>query len=198
VRGSHGAVIVGIDGSQDATTGLAWALRHAQIAGLAVCVVHAWLPDEDDFGGGTVRHGQRIVRDRAMTEAAARDRVHAALAAAGTFVPIGRSLVSQHVIRGDPGEVLVELSRDGAQLIVGATGSGALPGILTPALGSTTRFVLRHAWCPVTVVPSSRLRAVQAPPPPPRADHRYYRGGPEFTDPGFGAVPHARRPHAGS
>jgi nucleotide-binding universal stress UspA family protein len=218
VRGSHGAVIVGVDGSQDATTGLAWALRHAQVAGLAVCVVHAWLPDEDEYGVSTgapaVRYGQRIVRDRAMSEAAARERVHAAMAAAGTWVPIGRSLVTQRVVRGDPGAVLVELSRDGAQLVVGATGSGALPGILTPALGSTTRFVLRHAWCPVTVVPSARLRSGQAAPPA-AADHGYGGGpafpgltgsgltgpglaGPEFTDPGFGAVPQARRPRAGS
>lgn len=184
VRGSRDAVIVGVDGSQDATTALAWALSHAQVAGLAVCVVHAWLPDDDDALGPAVpsqssqRYGHRIVRDRALTETAARDRVRRSMSAAGTYVPIGRSLVTQYIARGDPGAVLVEMSRDGAQLVVGATGSGALPGILTPALGSTTRFVLRHAWCPVTVVPAARLRSGLVAPPD--------------------AVPQARRPGASS
>jgi len=156
IRGAHGAVIVGVDGSQDATTGLAWALRHAQVAGLSVCVVHAWLPD--DGQGPSGYDNVRIIRDRALTERAAKERVHRSMTAATAYVPIGRSLVTPIVVRGDAGAVLVELSRDGAQIVVGATGSGALPGILTPALGSTSRFALRHAWCPVTVVPSARLR----------------------------------------
>ncbi len=115
-----------------------------------------------------------------MSERAAMERVHKAMAAASSWVPIGRSLVTQLVARGEPGAVLVELTRDGAQLVVGATGSGALPGILTPMLGSTTRFVLRHAQCPVTVVPSTRLRAE----PVTRRPH--------------GAVPPARTPGASS
>jgi nucleotide-binding universal stress UspA family protein len=188
VRGSHGAIIVGVDGSQDATAALAWALRHAQVAGLGVSVVHAWLPDDDELtnvpspasapSGGP---GQRVVRDRAMSEQAAMERVHKAMAAASSRVPIGRSLVTQVVTRGEPGAVLVELTRDGTQLVVGATGSGALPGMLIPTLGSTTRFVLRHAWCPVTVVPSTRLRA-------------------EFVtrQPSGAAVPPARTADAGS
>jgi nucleotide-binding universal stress UspA family protein len=168
--------VVGVDSSVDSTTALAWALRQAQVAGLAVCVVHAWLPDELAH---EPCYGQRVVRERAMTEQAARDRVHESLAAAATWVPIGRNVVSQFVARGDPGAVLVELSKDGAQLVVGATGSGGLPGLLTPTLGSTTRYVLRHAWCPVTVVPSARLRAEPSPPM-------------------YGAVPRARTPGARS
>ena len=181
VRGSHGAIVVGVDGSRDATTALAWALRHAQVAGLAVCVLHAWLPDEEPAAAGS-GYGQRIIRERAMSEPAAKERVHRSVAAASSWVPIGRSLVNQVVVRGEPGAVLVELSRNGAQLVVGATGSGALPGILTPTLGSTARFVLRHAWCPVTVVPSARLRSELVPP----------------SVPAFGAVPPARTPDASS
>lgn len=173
IRGVHGAVIVGVDGSQDGITSLAWALRHAQVAGLAVCVVHAWLPDEQPshgdpdsyyLAGHTAGHdlhgyGHRVIRDRALTERDAKERVHRSMTAATAYVPIGRSLVTPIVVRGDAGAVIVELSRDGVQVVLGATGSGALPGILTPALGSTSRFALRHAWCPVTVVPSARLRA---------------------------------------
>lgn len=191
-RGSHGAIVVGVDGSQDSTTALAWALRHAQIAGLVVVVMHAWLPDEpgeegDDAtfpAGGGQDHNtiQRVMRDRAMTEQAARDRVHQTVGAASARVPIGRSLLTQVVAQGEPGAILVELSTDAAQLVVGATGSGALPGIYTPALGSTSRFVLRHAWCPVTVVPSARLRAEQPSPQPPA----------------YGVVPQARTPGVGS
>lgn len=177
VRGSHGAMVVGVDGSLDSTTALAWALRNAQVTGLAVFVIHAWQPDEPDPAGFC--YGQRVVRERAMTEQEARERVRSAVAAAAARVSIGRSLVSQYVARGDPGAVLVELSKDGAQVVVGATGSDALPGFLTPTLGSTTRFVLRNAWCPVTVVPAARLRA--EPPAP-------------SVLPAFGAVPQARTP----
>ena len=181
VRGSHGAIIVGVDGSTDSTTALAWALRQAQVAGLAVCVVHAWLPDDEpgDPGSAAALAGRRLTRERAMSQPAATQRVHAAMAAAAARVPAGRSLVNRLVTRGEPGEVLVELSKDGVQLVLGATGSGALPGILTPAIGSTTRFVLRHAWCPVTVVPSARLRE-------------------EPTGPIYGVVPQARMPGTGS
>ena len=180
VRGSHGAIVVGVDGSLDSTTALAWAVRNAQVAGLAVCVLHAWLPDEPD--DAWVCHGQRVVRERAMTEDAARSRVHDSVTAAAALVPTGRSLISKFVECGDPGTILVELSKDGVQLVVGATGSGALPGIVTSTLGSTTRFVLRHAWCPVTVVPSARLRSE------PTAPAMY---------PEVGAVPRARTPGGG-
>jgi nucleotide-binding universal stress UspA family protein len=172
-------MVVGVDGSLDSTTALAWALRNAQVTGLAVFVIHAWQPDEPD---AEFCYGQRVVRERAMTEQAARERVSSAMAAAMARVSIGRSLVSQYVARGDPGSVLVELSKDAAQVVVGATGSDALPGFLTPTLGSTTRFVLRNAWCPVTVVPSARLRA--EPPAP-------------SVFPALGAVPRARTPGIG-
>ena len=179
VGGSFGAILVGVDGSPDATTALIWALRQAHIGGYAVSVVHAWASDED-FGGAP--YGSRIIRDRALTVQAARDRVHQAVATAAARVPVGRCLIHQLAFEGEPGAVLVDLSRDAAQLVVGATGSGALPGFLTPALGSTTRFVLRHAWCPVTVVPSARLRGSTV-------------SGPLVAD---AAVPPARSPRAGS
>lgn len=138
-----------------------------------------------------------------MSEAEARDRLHQAVAAASAKVPIGRSLITQLAVRGEPGAVLVDLSTDGAQLVVGATGSDALPGIVTPMLGSTTRFVLRHAWCPVTVVPSARLRRAAPEPIEPQSVAEYSSrqredttGGPD--DPGFGDVPSARLPGAGS
>lgn len=179
VGGSFGAIVVGVDGSPDATMALVWALRQAQVGGLAVSVVHAWSPDEDF---GTSSYGNRIIRERALTVQAARDRVHQSVATATARMPAGRCLINQLAFEGEPGAVLIDLSRDAAQLIVGATGSGALPGFLTPALGSTTRFVLRHAWCPVTVVPSARLRGSTA-------------GGPAYPD---AAVPPARSPRAGS
>lgn len=188
MRGSHGAIIVGVDGSEDSTTALAWALRTAQIAGLAVCVTHVWLPEgapddpqPDEHGRHAVPIGARFVRDRAMTEVAARDRVHRSMSAATARVPVGRSHVTQLAIRGEPGDVLVDLSRDGVEIVLGALGSGALPGMLTPALGSVTRHVLRHARCPVTVVPSTRLR----------------EGDPTWAD-RPAAVPSARSPHAAS
>lgn len=190
VRGSHGSIVVGVDGSQDAITALAWAMRHAQVAGFAVCVLHAWLPDDPRYDGssGPVGYGQRLLRDRAMTELEARERVHRAMAAAASWVPIGRSLVTQLVVRGEPGAVLVDMSTDGAQLVVGATGTGALPGILTPTLGSTTRYVLRHSWCPVTVVPSARLRG----------DLVTEQAAGGTAAPSYGDVPPARTPGYGS
>ena len=193
VGASFGAIVVGVDGSPDATMALVWALRQAQVAGHAVSVVHAWSPDED-FGHSP--YGNRTIRDRALTVQAARDRVHQAVATASARVPIGRCLINQLAFEGEPGTVLVNLSRDAAQLIVGATGSGALPGFLTPALGSTTRFVLRHAWCPVTVVPSARLRGstVSGPAAHPSV-HSPVQPPAGFPD---AAVPPARSPRAGS
>ncbi|MEV0067983.1 MULTISPECIES: universal stress protein [unclassified Amycolatopsis] len=51
---------------------------------------------------------------------------------------------------GDPADVLVECSRDALMLVVGSHGWGKWRGLLA---GSVSGSCLRHAHCPVVVIP---------------------------------------------
>lgn len=56
--------------------------------------------------------------------------------------------VEVRVVRGDPRQVLIDASKHGDLVVVGAHGSGWFPGL---TLGSTSAAVAEHAHCPVLV-----------------------------------------------
>jgi nucleotide-binding universal stress UspA family protein len=61
--------------------------------------------------------------------------------------------ISVVAVAGPPGATLVSESEGAALLVVGHRGRGALAGTI---LGSVGLHCLRHASCPVTVVPAVR------------------------------------------
>ncbi|WP_018680998.1 universal stress protein [Actinokineospora enzanensis] len=125
MRAEH--ILVGFDGSPTAATALEWALSEAERRDVAVRVVWAWTsgPPWDE-----------------------RDRVAEGLAAAVAGHP---TVDVQYDDRtGAPGPALVRAAEEADLLVVGSHGTG---GVLSALVGSTTAYCVRHARCPVVVMP---------------------------------------------
>lgn len=136
---THGAVVVGYDGSEPARRALGWAVREAGLRNAplvcAVVVAPATTYDLPDTPSAAAVQAA----DETLDEAAALARADA---------PDLR-LIPLRVVDA-PARGLVELS-EGAQLIVlGSRGRGGVAGMM---LGSVSLRVAQRAACPTVVVP---------------------------------------------
>jgi nucleotide-binding universal stress UspA family protein len=138
-------ILVGYDGSPDATTALAWALDEAGRTGQPVrlAYVFEWLTV-----GGWIAPG---MAPGAWPDEAAREQVEQLVqrAAADAAAANPGLTVQGEVFDGPPALVLQERSADAALLVLGSRGHGGFTGLLT---GSTAVSVTTHAHCPVVVV----------------------------------------------
>lgn len=135
-------IVVGVDGSPASRAALDFALQEGLARGATVEVVSAWVlssPYEGLDHATTFEEG----RDTAATT---QDRVVAAATEGLTTLPV----ISQEVVHDYAGKTLVERS-DGAAMIV--VGSGRKGAVTRAILGSVSEYVVRHAACPVVVVP---------------------------------------------
>ena len=142
-------ITVGIDGSHDAYRALEWAMREAAVrhVPLTVATVH-----EVMVSGWT---GQPIVlpvdqADVDKARQAAEEMVAKAAAQLGESQPAS---VTVRAVNGLPAQELIEASRDADLLVVGSRGGGGFERLM---LGSVSDKVMRHAHCPVVVVPGPR------------------------------------------
>jgi nucleotide-binding universal stress UspA family protein len=133
-------LVVGLDGS-DADAALAWCLEFADRTGADVQAVTAWvydpMLDDESVNRNAVEAGEEHLRqleDYVASACAGRPGVEVRCVAA----------------EGDPADVLVECSRDALMLVVGSHGWGKWRGLLA---GSVSGSCLRHAHCPVVVIP---------------------------------------------
>ncbi|NJP34904.1 universal stress protein [Micromonospora thermarum] len=146
VRGeprADGPVVVGVDGSELSTEAIGFAFEEAARRDAPLVAVHAWLYptpvgpgdilplvyDLDVFGGE---------EERLLVESLA-----------GFAERYPQVTVRHRLVRGSPGRVLVEESKEAQLVVVGAHGRGALGGLL---LGSVSHAVLHHAHCPLVIV----------------------------------------------
>lgn len=144
-------IVAGVDESVASERSLDRALWEAQSSGQLVRVVHAWT--EPVWTGGLPGSGYLPPNLAADAEEHARERVDTLLAKGlGRRTGDTPLAASTQTLRGEPGRVLAEASRDAALLVVGGRGHGYLSSAL---LGSATAFVLHHASCPVMVVPEA-------------------------------------------
>lgn len=60
--------------------------------------------------------------------------------------------ISAETVPGEPGEALVAAGQTAQLLVIGGRGHGAVRGLL---LGSVSRHLLRHAACPIAIVPEA-------------------------------------------
>ncbi len=137
-------LVVGVDGSESSRRALDWALEEAGLRDLDVRVVgvaqiHIMAPSVPGYPYGD----QRLVDDLLeATKKTVTDEVSAANRA-------GRARVSVDAVMGVPAEVLTDVSRDAAMLVVGSRGRGGFSGLL---LGSVSQQCVSHAKCPVMVI----------------------------------------------
>ena len=142
-------IVVGIDGSHNASHALEWAMteagmRHADLTVITINSVIAgyWsrqpvtLPSDDD----------KVTEARGLAETA----VAKIAADLGNAQPASVRVVAEN---GFPAEALIAASQDADLLVVGSRGGGGFGAL---AVGSVTSQVVHHAYCPVVVVPAGR------------------------------------------
>jgi nucleotide-binding universal stress UspA family protein len=135
-------IVVGVDGHETGRRALEWALREAQTRNCPVHVVHAWTFDSmaDYF---TETSSQQVHQE---SLAMLRREVERATETMTDIPPI-----SENSVEGDPIHVLPELARGAAMLVVGRHRGGVVREVL---LGSVSAACVRHATCPVVVIPA--------------------------------------------
>ena len=142
-------ILVGIDGSNHSERALEWAmkeaaLRHQPLTVLAVHqVIKGWT------GQGVPFPGDAEIAEH--TRAAALEATNKVLA--GISGPHPES-VTVEAVSGIPAEAMLEAAATaGADLIVlGSRGTG---GFARLTIGSVSDQVVRHAVCPVVIVPTT-------------------------------------------
>ncbi len=142
-------IVVGIDGSHNATGALDWAMAEAALrkTRLTVLTVHSvpasyWTGNPTPFPGDE----EKVAEIRKAAEAA----VAAAAERLGGGQP---ESITVTAINGFPAQALVEASKDSDLLVVGTRGGGGFGPLV---LGSVSTQVVHHASCPVVVVPTHK------------------------------------------
>ncbi|GAB3899685.1 universal stress protein [Kibdelosporangium lantanae] len=140
-------IIVGIDGSPASGAALRWATSvaagmHATVSAVTVQRrTPAFLPATSM---ALLPHGTLPERSPATRA----ERLHAVV------VESGDQDVAEYLLTGDPARELVRMAGPDDLIVVGSHGA------LTPAsamLGSVTAACLRHARCPVVVIPGKGM-----------------------------------------
>jgi nucleotide-binding universal stress UspA family protein len=140
-----GGILVGHDGSAHAAAALKCGVDLARRFGQPLHVVRTWVmssaPRPESWEPGYVPPMRDY--EEAVRKALTRD------VEAGGLTP-GEDVVV-HVVHGAPARRLVEASAGADLLVVSRRGRGGFAGL---GLGSVTDQVIRHANCPVVVVPA--------------------------------------------
>jgi nucleotide-binding universal stress UspA family protein len=142
-------IVVGIDGSHNASHALEWAMTEAAIrkAPLTVITVNS-VPASYWTGAPVELPGDhaRVAEIRKTAEAAVEE----------TATKLGANQpesVTVTAISGFPAQTLIDVSKGADLLVVGTRGGG---GFAPLVLGSVSNQVVHHAHCPVVVVPSGK------------------------------------------
>ncbi|MFG3696733.1 universal stress protein [Micromonospora sp. NPDC047620] len=142
---SGNEILVGYDGSPDASVALEWALEEASRSGRPVrlAYVFEWVTVAGWVGPG--------IAPGIWPDEAARRQVEELVrkAAADAIAAHPELTVAGEVFDGPPTVVLQERSARAGLLVLGTRGHGGFGGLL---VGSTAVAVTAHAHCPVVVV----------------------------------------------
>ena len=139
-----GPVVVGVDGSPNSVKALRLARREANWRGVPLRAVRSWrVPVSYGLEGVAypidsqrLEEGARAVLDDAIAQAFP-DQAE-------------QATVAREVLLGATSELLIDASKTADLLVVGARGHGGFVGLM---LGSVSSQVVKHAHCPVLVVP---------------------------------------------
>lgn len=134
-------VVLGLDDSPQGRLAMARAFQAASLRGVPLIAITAWdygpydafnaeiwAHSMDEMNQMMVEEGERLIADKAAE-----------------FPDVE---VTIRPARGRPEAALVEASKEAGLLVIGSKGRGGFASLL---LGSTSRHVLREAFCPVVV-----------------------------------------------
>ncbi|MDH2426216.1 universal stress protein [Sphaerisporangium sp. TRM90804] len=137
----HREIVVGVDDSPECEPALVYAFEQAMVCGAALRAVHAWQLPVHAYAPGIAYYDMdeiRLAQHQVVTERLA------ALSAKYPDVAVTGEPVCAH-----PVDALTKASRKAELVVVGSHGRGRLGALL---LGSVSRALLHHSFCPVAVV----------------------------------------------
>jgi nucleotide-binding universal stress UspA family protein len=138
-------IIVGVDGSGHSQRALEWAMNEAAIRHLPLTVLTIHPAMVGYFGGiVTTAHDQELTDEVQAVVTAETDKV-----LTGLNGPHPES-VTVKAMNSFPVAELINASKDADLVVLGSRGAGGFTRLM---LGSTADQVVRHAHCPVTIVP---------------------------------------------
>ncbi len=141
-------IVVGVDGSPGSRHALAWAIREARRRGANVEALLVWSDPWAILGPSSTfplsDQARAPLRNQLATA------VHAARREAGELPGHPDVRVDEHVVVGDPVEVLCRESAGADLLVVGTRGLGGLKHVL---LGSVSEHCAQLSATPVVIVP---------------------------------------------
>jgi nucleotide-binding universal stress UspA family protein len=142
-------IVVGIDGSHNASSALEWAMKEAAIrkAPLTVITVNA-VPASYWSGAPVELPGdhEKVAEIRKTAEAAVAETAEKL----GADRPESATVTA---MSGFPAKTLIDASSGADLVVVGSRGGGGFGSLV---LGSVCNQVVHHAHCPVVVVPSGK------------------------------------------
>jgi nucleotide-binding universal stress UspA family protein len=145
-RDTRLGIVVAIDDSPAARMAVQWAARDAELRNIPLTLVHAVSPDVSTWlrtplPAGVMRwqqdHGRRLL-DGAL-------QVIEEASQGG-----GPAAVHTEIFASAAVPTLIDLSKEAKVLVAGSQGSGRWPG---RRLGSVSSGLVRHAHCPVAIIP---------------------------------------------
>jgi len=142
-------IVVGIDGSHNASHALEWAMAEAALRKSPLTVLTVNPVTASYWTGNPVTvpaDDERIAQVRKLAEEA----VASTAAKLGSQQPPSVTVTAVH---GFPAKSLIDASGDFDLLVVGSRGSGGFGALV---LGSVSSQIVHHAKCPVVVVPAGK------------------------------------------
>lgn len=143
-------IVVGIDGSPDATAAIRWAVNEATMRNVGLTLVHAGVPAPG--GSPVLEWTGDFIPAEFLEELGKRARqvLDDAVTVVDDMTDEGsRPRMNNELISAAPVPALVELSKNADMVVVGSRGHGALERVL---LGSVSTGLIHHAHCPVAVI----------------------------------------------
>ncbi len=135
-------IVVGVDDTDSSRRALAWAATEALRRGATLRVITAWTWDAVE-GAPLAAVDPQTMMD--VAERIQEDAVQAVLERLPECPAVERD-----VVQSTAADALVEASRDADLVVVGTHGRGPVRSFL---LGSVSQSVIKHAACPVVVMP---------------------------------------------
>jgi nucleotide-binding universal stress UspA family protein len=140
-------IVIGVDESAAAKEALRLGLHEASIRGTRVRAVHAWMPTSAAPVAGP---GMIAPFDATPYRTAAEDSLRELVdAVAGDAA----DQVERVLVESPAGPAIIDNAHDAELIVVGRRGLGTIGSFV---LGSVSGHVVKHATCPVLVVPTPR------------------------------------------
>ncbi len=138
-------ITVGVDGSKASASAVQFAFEEAKLRGATVRAVTAWEAETAYAARGfPLLDEERAAHVKSATTV--QDKTMQLALRAVEDAPT----IERKVVRGRPGQALVELSADASLLVVGTEHKGALKRVV---VGSTSAHCAKYSRVPVVVVP---------------------------------------------